>query len=387
MTTTQQGLATTAIHAGQEPDAATGAVIPPVHFSTTYLQDGIGQLRAGWEYGRSGNPTRRSLEVQLGALEGGLPALSFASGLAAEDALLRTLVRPGGHIVVGNDLYGGTYRLVSRVWGPWGLEHTIADPTDPDGVRAALRDDTVLVWIETPSNPLLTIADISAIAEAAHRVGALLVVDNTFASPALQRPLALGADVVVHSATKYLGGHSDVVGGALVLTDPELDDRVRFVQNAAGAVSGPLDAWLTTRGIKTLDVRMRRHSSNAHAVADHLRFADGVSRVYYPGLEDHPGHELAARQMSDFGGMLSLALDGGESAARRFSESLRLFALAESLGGVESLVNYPWAMTHASVQGTALEVPKNLVRLSVGLESVADLIDDLDQALAATRSA
>ena len=387
MTTTQQGLATTAIHAGQEPDAATGAVIPPVHFSTTYLQDGIGQLRAGWEYGRSGNPTRRSLEVQLGALEGGLPALSFASGLAAEDALLRTLVRPGGHIVVGNDLYGGTYRLVSRVWGPWGLEHTIADPTDPDGVRAALRDDTVLVWIETPSNPLLTIADISAIAEAAHRVGALLVVDNTFASPALQRPLALGADVVVHSATKYLGGHSDVVGGALVLTDPELDDRVRFVQNAAGAVSGPLDAWLTTRGIKTLDVRMRRHSSNSHAVADHLRFADGVSRVYYPGLEDHPGHELAARQMSDFGGMLSLALDGGESAARRFSESLRLFALAESLGGVESLVNYPWAMTHASVQGTALEVPKNLVRLSVGLESVADLIDDLDQALAATRSA
>ena len=387
MTTTQQGLATTAIHAGQEPDAATGAVIPPVHFSTTYLQDGIGQLRAGWEYGRSGNPTRRSLEVQLGALEGGLPALSFASGLAAEDALLRTLVRPGGHIVVGNDLYGGTYRLVSRVWGPWGLEHTIADPTDPDGVRAALRDDTVLVWIETPSNPLLTIADISAIAEAAHRVGALLVVDNTFASPALQRPLALGADVVVHSATKYLGGHSDVVGGALVLTDPELDDRVRFVQNAAGAVSGPLDAWLTTRGIKTLDVRMRRHSSNAHAVADHLRFADGVSRVYYPGLEDHPGHELAARQMSDFGGMLSLALDGGESAARRFSESLRLFALAESLGGVESLVNYPWAMTHASVQGTALEVPKNLVRLSVGLESVADLIDALDQALAATRSA
>ena len=387
MTTTQQGLATTAIHAGQEPDAATGAVIPPVHFSTTYLQDGIGQLRAGWEYGRSGNPTRRSLEVQLGALEGGLPALSFASGLAAEDALLRTLVRPGGHIVVGNDLYGGTYRLVSRVWGPWGLEHTIADPTDPDGVRAALRDDTVLVWIETPSNPLLTIADISAIAEVAHRVGALLVVDNTFASPALQRPLALGADVVVHSATKYLGGHSDVVGGALVLTDPELDDRVRFVQNAAGAVSGPLDAWLTTRGIKTLDVRMRRHSSNAHAVADHLRFADGVSRVYYPGLEDHPGHELAARQMSDFGGMLSLALDGGESAARRFSESLRLFALAESLGGVESLVNYPWAMTHASVQGTALEVPKNLVRLSVGLESVADLIDDLDQALAATRSA
>lgn len=379
--TTPLGFATAAIHAGQDPDPMTGAVIPPVHFSTTYLQDGIGGLRSGWEYSRSGNPTRSALEAQLGALEGG-PALSFASGLAAEDALLRVVGRPGGHVVVGNDLYGGTYRLISRVWGPWGLEHTVADPTDPAVVRAAIRDETSLIWVETPSNPLLTIVDIAALAGVAHEAGVLLVVDNTFASPALQRPLELGADVVVHSTTKYLGGHSDVVGGALVIADPELTERVRYIHNAAGAVSAPLDAWLTTRGIKTLDVRMRQHSANAQLIAEHLDSVDGLSRVYYPGLPGHPGHELAARQMSAFGGMVSIAFAGGEAPARTFSESLRLFSLAESLGGVESLVNYPWDMTHASVRGTALEVPRNLVRLSVGLESAADLVADLDQALA-----
>ncbi|WP_028708985.1 cystathionine gamma-synthase [Propionicicella superfundia] len=385
-TASTQGFATTAIHAGQDHDPTTGAVIPPVHFSTTYQQDGIANLRNGWEYGRSGNPTRTALEIQLAALEGGTSALSFASGLAAEDALLRVVGRPGGHAVVGHDLYGGTYRLISRLWGPWGLDHTVADATDPDAVRAAIRDETSLIWVETPSNPLLSVVDIAALADIAHDAGALLVVDNTFASPALQRPLGLGADVVVHSVTKYLGGHSDVLGGALVFADPELDERVRFIQFAAGGVSGPLDAWLATRGIKTLDVRMRRHSENAQQVAEHLQAADAVSRVYYPGLPDHPGHALAARQMSGFGGMLSVSFEGGEPAARRFSESLRLFTLAESLGGVESLVNYPWDMTHASVRGTALEVPKNLVRVSVGLESVTDLIADIDQALTVVRS-
>lgn len=381
-----QGFATAAIHAGQDPDPSTGAVIPPVHFSTTFRQDAIGQLHSGWEYGRSGNPTRTALETQLAVLEGGHSALSFASGLAAEDALLRAVGRPGAHVVVGHDLYGGTYRLISRVWGPWGLEHTVADATEPEAVAAAIRDQTALVWIESPSNPLLAVADIPALAKVAHDAGVLLVVDNTFASPALQRPLTLGADVVVHSVTKYLGGHSDVLGGALVFADAALDERVRFLQFAAGAVSGPLDAWLSTRGIKTLDIRMRRHSESAQTVAEHLAAADGVARVYYPGLPDHPGHALAARQMSAFGGMLSVSFEGGEAAARRFSEALRLFALAESLGGVESLVNYPWDMTHASVRGTPLEVPKNLVRISVGLESVEDLISDLDQALAVARA-
>lgn len=383
MTTDSAGFGTTAIHAGQSPDPLTGAVIPPVYFSSTYLQDGIGGLRGGWEYGRSANPTRSALEAQLAALEGGTDALSFASGLAAEDALLRVVGQPGGHLVVGNDLYGGTYRLISKVWGPWGLDHTVADFTKPQDVQAAIRDNTSLIWLETPSNPLLTIADITTIARIAHQRGALLVVDNTFASPALQHPLSLGADVVVHSTTKYINGHSDVIGGALVSSDPELIERLRFVQNAAGAVSGPLDAWLTSRGIKTLDLRMRQHSKNAAAIATHLDGALGVERVYYPGLASHPGHDLASRQMSGFGGMLSVSFSAGEPAARKFAESLRLFSLAESLGGVESLVNYPWDMTHASVRGTALEVPRNLVRMSVGLETIDDLIADIDQALIA----
>lgn len=374
--------ATAAIHAGQEPDGATGAVIPPVHFSTTYAQDGIGGLRGGYEYGRAGNPTRTALETQLAAIEGGARALSFASGLAAEDALLRAVLRPGDEVLLGNDVYGGTYRLLARVLAPWGVGLRVVDLSDPAAVDAALAERAPrIVWVETPSNPLLRITDIRALAGKAHAAGALVVVDNTFASPALQQPLALGADVVVHSTTKYLGGHSDVVGGALVFADAELAEQAQFLQFAAGAVSGPLDAWLTTRGIKTLAVRMERHSSNGQAVAEFLDAHDRVARVYYPGLASHPGHDIAASQMSGFGGIVSLALGDGASA-RRFAESTRLFTLAESLGGVESLVNYPDAMTHASVRGTELAVPDDVVRLSVGIEHVDDLIADLDRALA-----
>ncbi|MBN9180127.1 MAG: cystathionine gamma-synthase, partial [Microbacterium sp.] len=335
------GFDSLAVHAGQDADPTTGAVIPPVHFSSTYAQDGIGGLRGGYEYGRSGNPTRTALETQLAALEGGRHALSFASGLAAEDALLRAALKPGDEVLIGDDVYGGTYRLLTRVLGPWGIGVRVVDTSDADAVRAALAERAPqLVWVETPSNPLLRIADIAGIAAAAHEVGALVVVDNTFASPALQQPLSLGADVVVHSTTKYLGGHSDVVGGALVIDDDELAEQAKFLQFAAGAVSGPLDAWLTTRGIKTLALRMRRHSENARAVADHLNAHGRVARVYYPGLAEHPGHDVAARQMSDFGGIVSVAL-ADAAAARRFAESTRVFTLAESLGGVESLVNYP----------------------------------------------
>jgi len=375
------GFDTLAIHAGQEPDSATGAVIPPVHFSSTYAQDGIGGLRGGYEYGRSGNPTRTSLEEQLAAIEGGTRALSFASGLAAEDALLRAILRPGDEVLIGNDVYGGTYRLISRILGPWGIGVRVVDTSDTPAVAAAIAERAPKVlWIETPSNPLLGISDLPALIAIAHAAGTLVVVDNTFASPALQRPLAFGADVVVHSTTKYLGGHSDVVGGAIVTRDAELADAVKFLQFAAGAVSGPLDAWLTTRGIKTLGVRMERHSSNALAIARHLAGHGAVAAVYYPGLPQHPGHQIAARQMRGFGGIVSIALGTGE-AARRFAESTRLFTLAESLGGVESLVNYPDEMTHASVRGTELAVPEDVVRLSVGLESVDDLLEDVDQAL------
>lgn len=376
-----QGFETLAIHAGQAPDPTTGAVIPPVHLSSTFAQDGIGGLRGGYEYGRSGNPTRTALETQLAALEGGTHALSFASGLAAEDALLRAALRPGDSLLIGNDVYGGTYRLVSRVLGPWGITHRVVDLTDLDGVRTALAETGArLLWVETPSNPYLRVSDIAALAELAHAAGALLVVDNTFATPALQRPLALGADVVVHSTTKYLGGHSDVVGGAVVLRDAELAEQVKFLQFAAGAVSGPLDAWLTTRGIKTLAVRVQRHGENALAVAHALAAHPKVARVHYPGLPEHPGHELAARQMTGFGGIVSLELADG-AAARRFAESTRLFTLAESLGGVESLVNHPASMTHASVKGTELEVSEAVVRLSVGLESADDLVADTAAAL------
>ena len=377
------GFESLAIHAGQEFDPTTGAVIPPVHFSTTYAQDGIGGLRGGYEYGRSGNPTRTALETQLAGIEGGSHALSFASGLAAEDALLRSVLKPGDEVLLGNDVYGGTYRLIARVLAPWGVGLRVVDMSDLEQVAAALEERPArMVWVETPSNPLLRITDIEGLARLGHAAGAVVVVDNTFASPALQRPLSLGTDVVVHSTTKYLGGHSDVVGGALVMNDDALAEQARFLQFAAGAVSGPLDAWLTTRGIKTLGVRMQRHSENGDAVARFLDAHPGVARVYYPGLESHPGHELAARQMSAFGGIVSLALPDA-ATARRFAESTRLFTLAESLGGVESLLNYPDAMTHASVRGTELAVPEEVVRLSVGIESRDDLLADLEQALAA----
>lgn len=377
-----RGFESLAVHSGQIADPTTGDVIPPVHFSTTYVQDGIGGLRHGFEYGRSGNPTRTALERQLAAIEGGSHAFSFASGLAAEDALLRAVLQPGDEVLLGNDVYGGTHRLLSRILGPWGVGVRVIDMHDLDVVAASLADRPArIVWVETPSNPLLKITDIARLAQLGHEAGALVVVDNTFASPALQQPISLGADVVVHSATKYLGGHSDVVGGALVVDDDELAEKVKFLQFAVGAVSGPLDAWLTTRGIKTLPLRMQRHSENAAAVAEFLSRHERVAKVYYPGLADHPGHDIAARQMSAFGGIVSLALADGPTA-RRFAESTRMFQLAESLGGVESLVNYPDEMTHKSVRGTELAVPEEVVRLSVGIESVDDLVDDLDDALA-----
>ncbi|AOX66689.1 cystathionine gamma-synthase [Curtobacterium sp. BH-2-1-1] len=375
---------TRAVHAGQEPDGPTGAVIPPIHLTSTYVQDGVGGMRNGYEYSRAGNPTRDSLQTLLADLDGGVAAYSFASGLAAEDALLRATLVPGARVVMGNDVYGGTHRLVSRLHVPWGVELVVVDMSDTDRVRAALEDapaQTVL-WVETPTNPLMKIADIAALAEIGHAAGAVVVVDNTFASPYLQQPLSLGADVVVYSTTKYLGGHSDVVGGAVVLADEELAAKVQFLQFGAGAISSPFDAFLTTRGIKTLAVRMERHSRNAQAVAEALVGAPGVERVYYPGLAEHPGHDVAARQMRGFGGMLSAALSGGPEAARRFAESTEVFALAESLGGVESLIGYPSEMTHASVKGTELAVPENVVRLSVGIEDAGDLVADLQQALA-----
>ncbi|WIB66495.1 cystathionine gamma-synthase [Curtobacterium sp. MCBD17_035] len=376
---------TRAIHSGQEPDERTGAVVPPVFLTSTFVQDGIGRMRNGYEYSRSGNPTRDSLQEQLADLDGGVRALSFSSGLAAEDALLRAVLAPGAHVVMGNDVYGGTHRLVNRLHVPWGVELTTVEMSDLDAVRAVLQagepGPTVVLWVETPTNPLMKIVDIAALAAIGHEVGALVVVDNTFASPYLQQPLALGADVVAYSTTKYLGGHSDVVGGAIVLRDEELAERVGFVQFAAGAISGPMDAWLTTRGIKTLAVRMERHSANAQAVAEALVGHPAVERVFYPGLESHPGHAIAAKQMRGFGGMLSVALTGGPEAARRFAESTEVFQLAESLGGVESLIGYPSEMTHASVKGTELAVPEHVVRLSVGIEDVADLVADVEQAL------
>ena len=373
--------ATRAIHAGQAPDPVTGAIIPPIYQSSTHVQDSVGGLRGGYEYNRAGNPTRSSLETQLAALEGGASALSFASGLAAEDALLRGILKPGDHILLGNDVYGGTYRLLTRVLAPWGIETTTVELSDVDALRAAIRPETKVVWLETPSNPLLKIVDIALIAEIAHAAGLIVVVDNTFASPALQQPIALGADVVVHSTTKYLGGHSDVLGGTVVFADDRFFDQVKFQQFAVGAVSAPLDAWLTTRGIKTLALRMRQHSENAQAIAEWAQERPEFAQVYFPGLPSHPGHEIAAKQMSGFGGMLSFGLAAGADTARAFVESTSLFQLAESLGGVESLIGYPPDMTHASVRGTELAVPENIVRLSVGIEDVSDLIADLEQAL------
>jgi cystathionine gamma-synthase len=375
------GFNTRAIHAGQEPDPATGAVIVPVHLTTTYKQDGVGGLRGGYEYSRSANPTRTALQEALAALEQGTTGMAFASGLAAEDTLLRTVCEPGSHIVLGGDAYGGTFRLISRVLSRWGIEHTPADLGDADALRAAVRPTTRVIWCETPTNPLLNIADIALTAEVAHDAGALLVVDNTFASPYLQQPLTLGADVVVHSTTKYLGGHSDVVGGALVVADAGLGEQLAYHQNAMGAVAGPFDAWLVLRGIKTLGVRMDRHQANAARIAEFLLDHPAVSHVLYPGLPDHPGHEIAARQMSGFGGMVSFRLAAGEETALEVCERARLFTLAESLGGVESLIEHPGRMTHASAAGSPLEVPSDLVRLSVGIEDADDLLADLEQAL------
>jgi cystathionine gamma-synthase len=375
------GFNTRAIHAGQEPDPATGAVNVPVHLSTTFKQDGVGGLRGGYEYSRSGNPTRTALQEALAALEQGTVGLAFASGLAAEDTLLRTVCEPGSHVVLGGDAYGGTFRLISKVLARWGIEHTPADLNDPDALRAAMRPTTRVIWCETPTNPLLNLADIALLAEVAHGSGALLVVDNTFASPYLQQPLTLGADVVVHSTTKYLGGHSDVVGGALVTADDALGEQLAYHQNAMGAVAGAFDSWLTLRGIKTLGVRMDRHQANAARIAEFLLGRSDVSAVLYPGLPDHPGHEIAAKQMSGFGGMLSFRHAGGEEAALKVCERARLFTLAESLGGVESLIEHPGRMTHASAAGSPLEVPADLVRLSVGIEDVDDLLEDLTQAM------
>jgi cystathionine gamma-synthase len=378
------GFSTRAIHAGSDPDPRTGAVIPAINVSTTYKQDGVGGLRSGYEYSRSANPTRDALQECLAALEGGGSAHAFASGLAAEDTLLRTVLVPGDHVVVPDDAYGGTYRLIARVLGRWGVDHTPAHLADLDAVRAAVQPGrTKLVWAETPTNPLLTVGDISALAEVAHDAGALLAVDNTFATPYLQQPLALGADVVVHSTTKYAGGHSDVVGGALVVRSgaEELSEQVAFHQNSMGAVAGPFDAWLVLRGLKTLAVRMDRHCDSAEAVVAFLADHPAVAQVLHPSLPDHPGHEVASRQMRRGGGMVSFRV-GSRAKALAVCERTRVFTLAESLGGVESLVEHPAAMTHASVAGSALEVPDDLVRLSVGLEDVDDLIGDLDRALA-----
>jgi cystathionine gamma-synthase len=381
-----QGFNTRAVHAGQTPDPTTGAVIPPLYQTTTFAQDGIGKLRNGYEYGRGTNPTRDALQTQIAALEGGKHAFSFSSGLAAEDALIRAALRPGDHIVLGNDAYGGTYRLIDRVLSQWGITNTAVDMADPAAVQAAIAaNNTKMVWVETPSNPMMKITDIAATAQLAHDAGALLVVDNTFASPYLQQPLTFGADVVVHSTTKYIGGHSDASGGAVVVNDDELAEKIGFVQFAVGAVSAPMEAWLTTRGLKTLGVRMDRHSSNATAIARWLQEQDEVERVYYPGLPEHPGHDLAAAQMKDFGGMISVTFKGGAEAAKKVAESTHVFILAESLGGIESLMNYPSDMTHASVKGTELAVPENLIRLSVGIEDIEDLIGDLEQAISSLR--
>ncbi|MGC1285004.1 MAG: cystathionine gamma-synthase [Streptosporangiaceae bacterium] len=387
------GFETLAIHAGQEPDPATGAVVPPIYQVSTYKQDAVGAPRGGggtgagrwiegYEYSRTANPTRGALEECLAALEGGTRSLAFASGMAAEDCLLRTVCRPGDHVLIPGDAYGGTYRLIDKVFQAWGVTYRPVPVSDPAAVRNALQDRPArVVWVETPTNPLLSIADITALADIAHEAGALLVVDNTFASPYLQQPLALGADAVVHSTTKYLGGHSDVVGGALVLADADLAENIAFSQNATGAAGGPFDAWLTLRGIRTLGVRMDRHCENAQRVADMLAAHPKVAEVFYPGLASHPGHEVAAKQMRGFGGIVSFRSAGGEAEAVALCSRTRLFTLGESLGGVESLIEHPGRMTHASAAGSALEVPPDLVRLSVGIETCEDLLEDLRSAL------
>ncbi len=376
----RHGFATRAIHAGQDPEPTTGAVVTPISLSTTFAQEGVGGHK-GYEYSRSGNPTRSALEAQVASLEEARHGLAFASGLAAEDNILR-LLRRGRRILLGNDAYGGTFRLISKVWGPLGFPWTAIDLTDLDALRANWPGDVGMVWLETPTNPLLTCFDIGAIGEIAHERDALVVVDNTFATPYLQQPLALAADIVVHSSTKYLGGHSDVVGGFVATNDDELADRLRFTQNAAGAIPSPFDCYLVLRGVKTLAIRMERHCRNAQAIVDLLVGHPAVERVLYPQLPDHPGHAAAARQMRDFGGMVSFTVAAGKAAAMTVAASTEIFTLAESLGAVESLIEHPAAMTHASAAGSPLEVPDNLVRLSVGIEDAADLVADLEQSLA-----
>jgi cystathionine gamma-synthase len=357
-------------------------VIVPIYQTSTYAQDGVGGTREGdYEYSRTANPTRTALEQALAALEGGRHTVAFSSGMAASDVVLRSVLRPGDHLVLGNDAYGGTFRLIDKVLSLWGIEHTVADLSKMDEVRAAIRPETKLIWCESPTNPMLGIADIAALAGVAHDAGARLVVDNTFATPYLQTPLALGADIVVHSTTKYLGGHSDVVGGAVVTNEDELRDQLFYLRNAAGAVPGPFDAWLTLRGIKTLALRMERHSDNAEVIVSMLRAHPKVSKVYYPGLAEHPGHEVAAKQMRRFGGMVSFSHIDGEQAALDVAARTKLFILAESLGGIESLIEHPGRMTHASTAGSTLQVPSDLLRLSVGIEDAADLVNDLRAAL------
>jgi cystathionine gamma-synthase len=375
------GFATKAIHAGYRPDPATGAVNAPIYASSTFAQDGVGGLRGGFEYARTGNPTRAALEAVLAAVEEGRFGRAFSSGMAATDCALRAVLRPGDHIVIPDDAYGGTFRLIDKVFREWGVRHTPVHLSDLEAVRAAITADTRMIWVETPTNPLLSIADIVAIGEIGHAAGATVLVDNTFASPALQQPLTLGADIVLHSTTKYIGGHSDVVGGALVTNSEELDAKFAFLQNGAGAVPGPFDAYLTMRGLKTLELRMHRHCDNAAQVAAFLAGHPAVSQVLYPGLATHPGHAVAARQMRGFGGMVSVRMRGGIDAARELCSRTEIFILAESLGGVESLIEHPGAMTHASTAGSQLEVPDDLVRLSVGIEDPVDLLADLREAL------
>jgi cystathionine beta-lyase/cystathionine gamma-synthase len=378
---TRQGFSTRAIHAGQDPDPTTGAVITPIYATSTYAQASPGEHK-GYEYSRSGNPTRTALEACLASLEGGERGLAFASGLAATSGVL-SILRPGDEVAAAADLYGGTYRLLERVFKPWGLIARYTEDASPDGFRKLITKATKLVWIETPTNPLLQILDIAALADIAHKAGALLAVDNTFASPYLQQPIALGADIVVHSTTKYLGGHSDVVGGAVIGKREQLQP-IAFYQNAAGGVPGPFDCFLTLRGIKTLAIRMERHSANARALAAWLVEQPQVEKVFYPGLKSHPGHELASRQMRDFGGMISLRLRGGTDAARRFMRTVRVFTLGESLGGVESLVCHPATMTHASIPTeirVARGIDDGLIRLSIGIEDADDLREDLRQAM------
>jgi cystathionine gamma-synthase len=369
---------TAAVHAGQDPEPVYGAVNVPIYQNATYLQEEVGKPKV-WDYARGGNPTRAAFEATLAVLEGGERCFAFASGMAAETTLLLTL-RPGDHVLLADDVYGGTYRLLSKVLGPWGLAFDTCDLTDPASVRDAVRAETRFVWVETPSNPTLKIVDIAAVSSAAHAGGAKVVVDNTFATPAAQRPLALGADVVVHSVTKYIGGHSDLIGGALVTRDAELAEPLGFLVNAIGAVPGPMDSYLALRGLKTLAMRMERHASSAGAIAAFLTSHPKVNQVYYPGLASHPGHDVAARQMSNFGGIVSFTVDSAEEAVA-IAQRTELFFLAESLGGVESLIEVPGPMTHASVAGSPIEVPPELIRLSVGVEHPDDLIEDLRRAL------